>query len=54
MSAKLAERRAARPPRKLRRIQPPKSNSILNKAVSLGTEITKLPHQAISAISKSL
>lgn len=55
-AARLASRRAAHPhpARKLRRHAPPATNSIFNKAVSLGTELYKLPHQAISAISKSI
>jgi CARDB len=47
-------RAATRPARTLRRHAAPKSNSLVSTAVSLGTELAKLPHQAISAISKSL
>lgn len=53
-AARLASRRAGRPAHKLTRHAPPNTSSFLNKAVSLGTELSKLPHQAISAISKSI
>ena len=49
-----AHKKLARPAKKLQRKQPPKRDSLVDKAVSLGTELYKLPHQAISAISKSL
>jgi hypothetical protein len=53
-AAKVQARRASQPPKKLRRREPPSSNSVLSKAISLGTELTKLPHQVSSVISKSL
>jgi hypothetical protein len=43
-----------RTPAKLHRHAAPKTNSIVNKGESLATEITKLPHQIESVISKSL
>lgn len=51
--------RAAHPARatrtvKLHRHAAPQTNSIVNKGVSLATEITKLPHQIESVISKSV
>jgi hypothetical protein len=61
IEAIVAARRAKHPrvaaltkSRKLERVQPPKTDSLVDKAISLGTEITKLPHQAISAIGKSI
>jgi hypothetical protein len=61
LDAIVAARRAKHPrvaklvkSKKLERKQPPKTDSLVDKAISLGTEITKLPHQAISAISKSI
>ena len=53
-AARVAARQAAQPAKKLKRHPAPKTNSVVDKAISLGTELTKLPHQAISAISKSL
>jgi hypothetical protein len=59
--AQAALRRAARVqalvatrPKKLHRRTPPKTDGILNKGVSLATELTKLPHQIESVISKSI
>jgi CARDB len=61
LDAIVAARRAKHPrvaklvrSKKLERKQPPKTDSLVDKAISLGSEITKLPHQAISAISKSI
>jgi hypothetical protein len=45
---------AARPGRKLHRRPPPKTDGLVNKGISLATELTKLPHQIQSVISKSL
>jgi hypothetical protein len=45
---------AARPTKKLHRRRPPNTNGIVNKGVSLATELTKLPHQIESVISKSI
>jgi hypothetical protein len=45
---------ATRPAKKLHRHQPPNTNGILNKGVSLATELTRLPHQIESVISKSV
>jgi hypothetical protein len=40
--------------KKLHRKQPPKTNSLVDKTISLGTELTKLPHQVFNAIKKSV
>ena len=53
-AAKVHATRAVQPARKLHRHAAPKTNSIVNKGVSLATEITKLPHQIESVISKSV
>ncbi len=47
-------KRAAKPPKKLRRRPAPNSNSLVDKTVSLATEVTKLPHQIASVLGKSL
>jgi subtilase family serine protease len=56
-AAKRAARAQAPHPsrqRKLHRHAPPKTNGIVNKGVSLATELTKLPHQIESVIKTSL
>jgi hypothetical protein len=53
-AAKVRAAHAGRPARKLHRHSPPQTNSLVNKGVSLATEITKLPHQIESVISKSI
>ena len=44
----------AKPAKKLRRKRPPSSNSVVDKTVSLAEEVTKLPHQVISVLEKSV
>ena len=53
-AAKIRAKNAAKPPRKLRRRTPTSSNSLVDKTVSLATEITKLPHQIASVLGKSV
>ncbi len=45
---------AVRPGQKLHRRPPPKTDSLVNRGVSLATELYKLPHQIVSVVSKSL
>ena len=53
-AAKVQARQLNHPNRKLHRRSPPKTNSVVDKGVSLATEISRLPHQIQSVISKSV
>jgi hypothetical protein len=53
-AARAQARGAQKPGKKLHRRQPPKTNSLVDKTISLGTELTKLPHQVFNAIKKSI
>jgi CARDB protein len=46
--------KAAKPTKKLRRKPAPNTNSVVDKTVSLAEEVTKLPHQVISVLEKSV
>ena len=55
--AEVAKLRAAHPvkaSKKLHRHAAPNTSSIADKGVNLATEITKLPHQIESVVSKSI
>jgi hypothetical protein len=53
-AAKVEALLRARPNRKLHRRAAPKTDSVVNKAVSLGKEIYKLPTQVFDALKKSV
>jgi hypothetical protein len=53
-AAKIQARARQNTGKKLHRRQPPKTNSLVDKTISLGTELTKLPHQVFNAIKKSV
>jgi hypothetical protein len=53
-AARVQTRLTAQPSKKLHRRPPPRTDTLLNKGVSLATELTRLPHQIQSVISKSI
>jgi hypothetical protein len=53
-AAKIRTKEATKPHKKLRRRPAPQTNSVVDKTVSLATEVTKLPHQIFSVLKKSI
>ncbi|HZW32393.1 MAG TPA: CARDB domain-containing protein [Isosphaeraceae bacterium] len=53
-AARIAALAGQVPKRKLRRHAPPRTNSLVHAGIGLATELTKLPHQVVSVIKKSV